>query len=80
MWYPDIVKHPEMNLYPENIKCPTCGNLVQPKEKLWIRDIWTELVPIFIQTTEKYHFTKALICDEDHCHFLWEKAQLDSEN
>jgi len=80
MWYPDIVAHPEMNLYPETIQCPTCNSSVQVKEKLFIKDIWTDLVPIFLQTTAKYPFSKALIFDENHCHFMWQKPQLDNEN
>jgi len=76
MWYPDIVKHPDMNLYPENIKCPTCKTFLHPKEKLLIKDIWTDLVPLFLETTKKYAFIKAIICDEEHCHLVWTKAQI----
>ena len=79
MWYPDTVKHPEMNLFPESIECPTCKTLLQPKEKLRIDDIWSDLeglVPRFLNVINKYPFTKAIICDEEHVHFVWEKSQL----
>lgn len=79
MWYPDVVKFPEMNLYPENVQCPTCNSLVPITEKLFIKDIWTELVPIFLQTTSKYPFRNAIIFDNEHCHFMWKKPQADNE-
>ncbi|NVM29700.1 MAG: hypothetical protein HWN65_12730 [Candidatus Helarchaeota archaeon] len=80
MWYPDTKKHPEMNLYPSRIKCATCGTLVEPKEKLRIVDIWSELVPTFLAVINKYPFVKAIICDEEHVHFVWEKRQLQKDN
>ncbi len=80
MWYPDIVKHPEMDLYPENIKCPTCGTLVKPTEKLYIEDFRVDLLPTFLKTTAKYNFTIALILDEEHVHFSWTRSQLKKQN
>jgi hypothetical protein len=76
MWYPDTVKHPEIDLYPEHIECPTCKQLLEPTEKLYIKDIWTELVPTFLETTNKYPFSTALIIDESHVHFSWTRSQL----
>ena len=80
MWYPDVKKHPEIDLYPEHIECPTCGNLVEPTEKLYIEDIWTDLVPRFLEATTKYNFTTALIIDEEHVHFSWTRPQIKRDN
>ncbi len=80
MWYPDIVKHPEMNLFPESIECPTCNASITPTEKLRVVDIWSDLVPSFLKVVNNYPFSKAIICDEEHVHFVWEKSQLKTDN
>ncbi len=80
MWYPDTKKHPEMNLFPGTIECVTCGALIEPSEKLRIVNIWSDLVPSFLSVIENYPFSKAIICDEEHVHFVWEKAQLQTDN
>lgn len=80
MWYPDTVAHPEMNLYPETISCPTCKASIEPKEKLRIVDIWADLVPSFLKVIKNYPFTKAIICDEEHVHFVWNRAQIEKDN
>jgi len=75
MWYPDVIKHPKIEPYPEFIKCPTCKRFIEPTEKLFIEDFWVELVPRFLETTTKYDFSTALIIDEEHVHFSWIKTQ-----
>ena len=80
MWYPDTKKHPEMNIFPGTIKCVTCNNLIEAREKLRIVNIWEDLVPTFLKVIKSYAFSKAIICDEEHVHFVWNKAQLETDN
>ncbi|TFG05041.1 MAG: hypothetical protein EU536_03060 [Promethearchaeota archaeon] len=75
MWYPDIKKHPELNLYPRTIQCATCQKEIPVKERLRIIDIWSDLVPSFLKVIESYPFMTAIICDEEHVHFVWRKSQ-----
>ncbi len=80
MWYPDVVKYPEIDHYPSYIECPTCKTLIEPTEKLFIEDIWTELVPRFLEATTKYNFSRAFMIDEEHVHLSWTRSQPNKQN
>lgn len=69
-----------MNHYPEQIQCPNCKNFIKPTEKLVIIDYMTELVPKFLEITNKYDFSVALIIDEEHVHFSWTRSQVQRQN
>jgi len=78
MWYPDTKKHPELNRSPNILRCITCGEKVKLTEEFWIGDIWSDLVPTFLHVVETYPFKKAIICDEAHIHFVWERKAVTS--
>lgn len=59
------------------MKFPTCENFVKTTEKLWIREIWEDLVPNFLEIINKYPFVKAIICNEEHVRFYWIRNQLE---
>ncbi|MFX0140617.1 MAG: hypothetical protein ACFFDN_43655 [Candidatus Hodarchaeota archaeon] len=74
IWYPDSKKDPSLNFFPEIVKCE-CGLDVAITEKLRIKDIWSELVPFFIQTSNKYKFKKLMMIDEKHVHLVWQTGK-----
>ena len=74
IWYPDSKKNPKLNFFPETIKCD-CGLEAPIVEKLRIKDIWTDLVPFFLQTTTKYKFKKLLMIDDEHVHLFWQTGK-----
>ncbi|MHA1377016.1 MAG: hypothetical protein ACTSRG_01415 [Candidatus Helarchaeota archaeon] len=71
IWYPDSKKDKNLDMYPETINCE-CGRSVEITEKLRVKDIWTDLVPLFIKVSHKYTFKKLLMIDEEHVHLVWQ--------
>ena len=74
IWYPDSKKDKRLNMFPKTVKC-TCGKDVSITEKLRVRDIWTDLVPLFIQVSTKYKFKRLLMIDEEHVHLVWQTGE-----
>ncbi|MHA1298658.1 MAG: hypothetical protein ACTSO9_04345 [Candidatus Helarchaeota archaeon] len=74
IWYPDVKKDKKLDMFPENVKCE-CGRDVKITEKLRVIDIWTDLVPLFVQVSSKYTFKKLLMIDEEHVHLVWQTGK-----
>ena len=74
VWYPDVKKNPKLNYFPKNIKCE-CGLYIPITEKLRVKDIWTDLIPLFLHASNDYKFKKLIMIDEEHVHLVWQKKE-----
>ena len=76
IWYPDSKNKPENDFFPDTISCE-CGSSAKVVEKKRIKfdEIDNDLVPLFLDISSRYQFTRLMMIDAEHVHLVWNSGR-----